>query len=108
MSDPDDDFPKIVFYSPFDDAKQYEAEAGGYLSHVTVVERDGHEYSVVFYDCERLAQDLEYEIGTGRMCVADPGMIVLSSVTLENITKAVKRLSQEGYFKGLCPISQGS
>lgn len=102
------EYPMLIFNSPFDENAQYEARARGYLSHVIVQQSDGTRYPVVFYDAGRLAQDLEYEVSVGRMCIADVGMIVLPEVTLENMRIAVKKLTAEGYFKGLMPIPKSN
>lgn len=95
--------PQLIFGTPFDERAQFEARSAGYLSDVLVKLPDGSSYPVVFYDCTRLAQDLEYEASSGRMCVADPGMIVLPEVTLANMQAAVERLTAEGFFKALQP-----
>jgi hypothetical protein len=98
-------YPQIFGASKFDERAQAEAEARGYLSHVFVKQADGRLYAVVFYDCVRLTQDLEYEVSIGRMCVAEPGLIVLPAVTLANVVTAVERLSKEGFFASLIPVS---
>jgi hypothetical protein len=98
-------YPQIFGSSKFDERAQAEAEARGYLSHIFVKQADGKLYPVVFYDCVRLAQDLEYEISTGRMCIADPGLIVVPAVTLANVVTAVEKLSQEGFFMNFIPLS---
>jgi hypothetical protein len=97
-------FPRLLFEYGFGEREQFEAKARGYLSHVIVEHASGAKYSVVFYDCVRLQQDLEYEVSVGRMCVADPGMIVVPEVTLENIRIAVERLTAEGFFDKLRPL----
>jgi hypothetical protein len=97
-------YPQILGVSEFDERAQAEAEARGYLSHVFVKQGDGNLYAVVFYDCVRLAQDLEYEVSTGRMCIADPGLIVVPAVTLANVITAVERLSKEGFFANFVPV----
>jgi hypothetical protein len=97
-------FPKLLFEYEFGERERFEAKARGYLSHVVVEHSDGSRYSVVFYDCVRLQQDLEDEVSAGRMCVADPGMIVVSEVTPENIRTAVDRLAAEGFFGKLRPL----
>jgi hypothetical protein len=97
-------YPQLLFEAPFDERAQYEAAARGYLSHVKVRQSDGKTYSVVFYDCTRLQQDLEYEVAVGRMCIAESGMIVVPKITLDVIQTAVKALSDEGYFNSLTPI----
>lgn len=103
---PSDEYPRLTFDSPLDERLQFEVRARGYLSNVLVELRNDTRYTVVFYDCARLAQDLEYEVSTGRMCVADVGMIVLPEVTLDNMRAAVKRLAEEGYFDGLKPTDR--
>jgi len=98
---PQDEPPKVIFETPFDERAQFEAKAKGYLGCAKVMLHDGRTYSVTFYDTVRLAQDLEYEVTSGRGCVADIGMIVLAEVTFNNINKAVSKLAKEGYFEGL-------
>ena len=98
---PTDDDPILIFEFPFDERAQFEAKSRGYLSHVRVQHSPGRTYSVVFYDGVRLAQDLEYEASSGWMCVAEPGLIILPEVTLENIRIAVKKLLAEGFFESL-------
>ncbi len=103
---PTDEYPRLIFDSPLDERFAFEAQARGYLSNVLVELRNGASYKVVFYDCTRLSQDLEYEVSAGRMCVADVGMIVLPEVTLDNMRTAIKKLAEEGYFDGLTPIDR--
>jgi hypothetical protein len=98
--------PQIFGLIEFDDRAQAEAEARGYLSHIFVKQADGKLYPVVFYDCVRLAQDLEYEVSTGRMCIADPGLIIVSAVTLSNIVTAIEKLNEEGFFSNFVPVSE--
>lgn len=73
--------PRLIFQYGFNEHDADEAEARGYLSHVAVDLGDGRHYPVVFYDAVRLQQDLEVEAKQGTPYVADPGMIVLETVT---------------------------
>jgi hypothetical protein len=98
--------PELIFVPPLDERGLFEAQSRGYLGHAAVRYPDGATYQVTFYDCTRLAQDLEYEVSTGRMCVADIGMIVIPEVTLSNMQIAVTKLSAEGYFESLRPTEQ--
>ena len=98
------EYPKLIFESPFDERAQFEAKSRGYLSHVVVQQSDGSKYPLVFYDSVRLIQDLEYEVSTGRMCIAEIGMIVIPEVTSEYMLIAVKNLTDEGFFKLLRPV----
>lgn len=95
--------PALTFATAMDERDRYEAEARGYLSHAKVVFPDGRTYPVVFYDTVRLTQDLEHEVAEGGACVADPGMIVVPSVTLEHMESAVRQLSGIGFFDALTP-----
>jgi hypothetical protein len=96
---------KLVFAREFSEREAMEARDRGYLSHV-LVELDGHLYPVVFYDPIRLQQDLELNVKHGRTFVADPGMIVITDITIEAMQEAIQRLSQEGYFNYLTPLNQ--
>lgn len=95
--------PQLIFEHGFNEQDADEAEARGYLSHVTVDLGDGRYYPVIFYDAVRLQQDLEVETKQGTPYVADPGMIVLDTITLENMQKAVLQLSRGGFFSRLVP-----
>lgn len=95
--------PRLIFQYGFNEQDADEAEARGYLSHVAVDLGDGRHYPVVFYDAVRLQQDLEVEAKQGTPYVADPGMIVLETVTRENMERAVLDLSRAGFFSRLVP-----
>lgn len=99
-----DEFPKLIFDTPFDERSQFEAKAKGYLGCAKVMLENGNKYPVIFYDNTRLGQDLEYEVSSGCGFIADLGMIVLAEVTIENMSKAVRTLAKEGYFQGLTPM----
>jgi hypothetical protein len=94
----------LAFEGGFDERAAVEAQARGYRSHVAVEFADGERYSVVFYDPVRLQQDLHEEIRAGSTCIAEPGLIVIAEVTLENMRLAVDRLVREGYFEALRPM----
>lgn len=94
----DSQAPKLHFEGGFNERDAFEAEARGYRSHVTVELPDGSMHPVVFWDAVRLRQDLEEEASRGNPYIAERGMIVLESVTLENMTMSVRRLAEEGFF----------
>ena len=91
----------LFFQYGFDERDQFEARSRGYMSHVQVRFSSGLGYSVCFYDCVRLQQDLEEEVRLGNVFIAEPGMIVLSEITPENIRRAVSKLDAEGFFDAL-------
>jgi hypothetical protein len=97
--------PKLVFAHPFDERAAYEAEARGFLSYAAVQLPSGAVVPVVFWDAVRLQQDLEEEIASGRPFVAEPGMVVLKSVTLPNMEQAIQKLFEQGFFDAFKPQS---
>jgi len=102
----ENEYPKLVFDAPFDERSQYEARDRGWVGTACVQTADGATYRVTFYDTVRLAQDLEYEVESGRMCIAEPGLIVLPEVTLENMETAIRSLAEDGYFDNLRPVPE--
>jgi hypothetical protein len=95
---------KLVFAPCVSERTILEARDRGYLSHV-LAEVDGHCYPVFFYDPVRLGQDLQESAKSGWPIIADPGMIVLPDLTLEAMENAVQRLSQQGFFEHLVPLT---
>jgi hypothetical protein len=65
-----------------------------------VVLNDSLHYSIFFYDPIRLIQDLEKD-----SVVGEPGMIVISEITQENMLQAVQHISKQGYFEHLRPLA---
>jgi hypothetical protein len=90
--------PFLSFGSPFGEREAYEAEARGYLASA-VVELETGQVPVVFYDLVRLKQDLDEECAAGRAFLAEPGLIVVDSVTMTNMEAAVLRLHEENFFE---------
>jgi len=96
---------ELIFEGEFDEREAMECRDRGYRSHVWVELAEGRRYPVVFYDVTRLQQDLQEEMKSGDGFIAEPGLIVLPEVTLENMKKAVCRLAEEGFFEALRPTS---
>lgn len=97
--------PKLTFAHPFDEREAYEAEARGFLAYAAVQMPSGAVIPIVFWDAVRLQQDLEEEVASGRPFIAEPGMIVLESVTLSNMEQAVRKLFEQGFFDCFQPQS---
>ncbi len=89
---------KPIFEYGFDERDQYEAEARGYRSHVWAELDDGSRHPLTFYDVTRLSQTLEDERSSGRLFVAEPGLVVLPAVTRVNMEDAARTLASEGFF----------
>ena len=99
MSDPQ--LVRLEFTHEFGEREEQEAEDRGYLNFSVAVLEDGKRIPIVFYDPVRLKQDLEEEIKFGKSCIAEVGLIVVPSVSRENMQKAVNQLLQEGFFDEL-------
>jgi hypothetical protein len=98
--------PTLRFAGDFTDQDAFEASGRGYLSHVMVELGEGRLYPLFFYDVVRLQQDLQEGAAQGRPFVADPGMIVVEEITLENMRRAIQQLGNEGFFDYLTPITR--
>jgi hypothetical protein len=98
-----DNEPTIYFPHGFDEYVAEDCESKGVLYHAVVCLPGGNRVQVGFYEPIRLSGDLKH----GRSCVALPGMIVVPSVTLECMEKAVKELFLDGYFDSLAPLPNG-
>jgi hypothetical protein len=98
---------KLIFEGGWDERAAFEAEARGYRSHVCVEFPNGTRYPVLFSDPVRLGQDLEEMTKRGEPFISDPGLIVVSRVTLEIMQIAVERLYAGGFFEHFRPLSAG-
>ena len=96
---------RLIFEGGFDDFDAFNAIGAGYRGGVLVELHDGSRYPVVFYDPVRLGQDLEEESKQGSTFIAEPGMIVLAEVSLENMKAAVSGLQRQGYFVHLKAVA---
>jgi hypothetical protein len=97
-------FPEIVYPDGFDERRESEMAAKGYLGNVIVRTERDRQYQVNFIDPVRLAQDLSNEAESGRPYFAEPGLIVVPDVTINAIRKAVEGLVKEGFFEALKPV----
>jgi hypothetical protein len=80
---------KLVLPPDFDDYA-WEVEAKGYFGSAQLVD-DGKCLNVIFYDPVRLQQDIESELAAGKPFF-EPNVVVLMSVTKENMQAAVDTL----------------
>jgi hypothetical protein len=82
---------KIQFSKFVGDRGILEAEARGVLQGVYLVFDDGRKIPVVFYDTARLWQDMHEDIQR-RSCFVVGAIVVVESVTLENMEKAAQNI----------------
>ncbi|HYL74545.1 MAG TPA: hypothetical protein VEU96_10090 [Bryobacteraceae bacterium] len=90
----------LLFPLDFDERAAWEMELKGFVC-AAVKLANGTVLEVTFYDPVRLAQDLEDE-----GYIADPGLIVIRSVTLQCMRDAVEKLQKSGYFERLVPLTE--
>ena len=93
----------LVFPDFFDDRFKDEAVLRGYADNIKVKTVDGKIYPVSFYDIGRLKQDLNEEMKNGCTFISEPGLIILSEVTVSNMQLAIDKLEAEGFFSYLAP-----
>ena len=85
------DVPRLLLPADFDDYG-WEVESKGVFSDGAVALGD-HDVKVTFYDPERLKQDIESDLARDPY-VAFERLVVVESVTLENMEQAVSRLDR--------------
>jgi hypothetical protein len=100
------DQPKLTFTYGFDENDEFETQQRGYCDHVVVDLPTRLQYRVIFYEPVRLAQSLETLQESGKVCLGEPGLIVVPTVTLHYMQEAVNQLYKEGYFEHLAPLKQ--
>jgi len=86
--------------------REFELPYKGYARNVHVKAADGRSWTLYFTDLSRLQQDLDDAKGRGESYFAEPGMIVLSEVTVEIIRNAIEGLWEAGFFKTLAPLAE--
>lgn len=94
----------LSFSVDFDERAEWEIEMKGWFEHARVHLPDGRTVQVCFWDPERLAQDLATDLKLGKSCLAEPGMIIVPKVTVQNMKAAVEELYQKGFFDRLTEL----
>ena len=93
--------PTLTFEVEFDERTAYEVEQKGFFEHAIAHLPDGTQIRLCFWDPIRLAQDLATEEKLGRVSFAEPGLIIVSRITVDNMKKAVAEQYKRGYFNRL-------
>ncbi len=84
----------------------WEVEVKGWLQGVVAI-IDGRRYPLTFYDPTRLSQDVKDEVSRG-VAFFEPNLIVVRSVTREQIESSVAEIVASGRYKALTPRRPGS
>jgi hypothetical protein len=96
--------PILSFTCNFDEQTEFEVEKKGFFEHAVACLPDGKRVKVCFVDPIRLARDLESEQELGHISIGEPGLIVIPTVTVENMIRAINELYQNGFFDDLSSL----
>lgn len=99
----------LEFTCDFDERTQWEVRQKGWFDQVLAELPDGSKVRLSFWDPVRLVQDFHTDIKHGKACLAEPNMVVIPEMTIENMQAAVDELYRVGYFdKSREPFGDGS
>lgn len=93
--------PKLLFPLGYDDETAALVEMKGYCYCVVVELPCGSKVQVEFYDITTIGQHFKENRAAGKACVAYPGMIIVETVSLENMQEAVNELYKTEFFEKL-------
>lgn len=91
--------PTLSFGCDFDESTAWEVQCKGWFELAIVHLPDGRKLPLSFWDPVRLAQELESDLKIGKSCLAEPAMIVIPEVTVQNMRAAAVELFQRGFFE---------
>ena len=97
---------KLSFACEMDDNTAWDIEQKGWCEIADAHLPDGSVVRLSFWDPSRLAQSLEDELKSGKTCFTEPAMIVVPTVSIENMKTAVEELYESGYFDQLRALFQ--
>ena len=89
---------RLVIDFAFGERGASKAETRGCFSAGYAELEDGMRFPLCFHDPGRLAQDLDTETDVGRPYITERGMIVVNTVTYDNMLLTVRDLASEGFF----------
>jgi hypothetical protein len=94
---------EILFPDGYFERREAETPAKGWLD-VRVRLENGSVYKLSFYDPVRLRQTLDDQLEHGLSHYTEPGLVLLTEVTTENVKRAVAELVKDDFFSTLSPI----
>jgi len=99
--------PTLRFTCDFDERTAWEVEQKGWFECAVAVMPNGLEIALSFWDPIRLSQEIAEGARLGRVCFAEPGLVIVPTVTQEHMEKAIKELAESKYFDQLIALAQG-
>ena len=97
-------YPRLILPDHFDERARDEASQKEYISGALIELEKGKFYKAYFISPTRLRQDLEAESKLGRPYIAEPGLVVVPEVSIENIEHILGQLVSDGFFENLKPL----
>jgi hypothetical protein len=98
--------PTLRVTCDFDERTAWEVEQKGWFEGAVAVMPNGLEITLSFWDPVRLSQEISDGARLGRACFAEPGLVVVPSVTREHMQNAIKELAKAKYFDRLIALAQ--
>ncbi len=89
---------QILYPIDWDERDNFEQPAKGWLEGVVVTLDDNTKHELSFYDLVRFKQEFEHSVSLGKTSYIVKGLIIVPSVTKENIEFAIEQAIKEGYF----------
>lgn len=89
----------VIFPEWYDALAEFEHTHKGYLNGVIVKVANGKQYSFNFIDPARLQQSLDDNVSEGLNYFSERNLIVLLSVTKDNILTAINAMCKEGIWE---------
>ncbi|MGO4213023.1 hypothetical protein AB4Y89_02675 [Terriglobus sp. 2YAB30_2] len=93
--------PKLEFLVEFDDYTAWEVEQKGWFGACVLRFPDGSSLPVTFFDPVRLQQEIDFTFKQGATCFSEAGLIVIPTVTKENMLTAIESLNATNDFVGM-------
>jgi hypothetical protein len=98
--------PTLRFTCDFDDRTAWEVQQKGWFEGAVAVMPNGLEIALSFWDPVRLSQEISDGVRLGRACFAEPGLVIVPSVTRDHMQKAIEELAKAKYFDRLIALAQ--
>jgi hypothetical protein len=98
--------PILRFTCSFDERTAWEVEQKGWFEGAVAVLPNGLEVTLSFWDPVRLSQEINDGARLGRACFAEPGLVIVPSVTLNHMQGAIKELAETKYFDRLIAFAK--
>jgi hypothetical protein len=103
----DGTLPVLRFTCDFDERAAWEVELKGLFESAVAVLPNGLEIPLSFWDPVRLSQGISDAVKLGRVCFAEPGLVIIPKVTRENMERAIEELAADKFFDRLITLVQG-